>query len=94
MNRFSNPILINAHALPTDIDEPHAQAGNHLRVATHPELGLPVAPFIVHRAIAESRKGLNTRQTATFLDKNDQVVSLPFTVTPDNPLRIEIVRGA
>ncbi|MEL6678363.1 MAG: hypothetical protein AAFQ51_06615, partial [Pseudomonadota bacterium] len=93
MNRFSDPILMSAHALPVDQNEPHAQVGNHLRVATNPELGLPVAPFVVYRGFGESRKGLNTRQTANFMDKNGQPVSLPFTVTPDTPLTIEIVKG-
>jgi hypothetical protein len=85
---------MNAHALPVDIREPHAQVGNHLRVNTHPLLGLPVAPFVVQRAVIDNRKLLNTRETASYFDVRGNAVTLPYTVTPEKPLRIEIDLGA
>ena len=91
MQPFANPFLFNAHALPVDGNEPHAQVGNHLRVNTHPGLGLPVAPFIVRRAQIDNLKLLNTRSDALFFDKNDAPLTPPFNVTPDNPAYARIV---
>ena len=71
---------------------PHAQIGNHLRVNTHPLLGLPVAPFVVHRA--DIRVGsANKRTTASFFDDEGNSLSLPIDVTPDRPVNARMVRG-
>lgn len=88
--KYASPLLMNAHALPVDIGEPHAQVGNHLRVNSHPELGLPVAPFVVQRAVVTNRKSLNTRHTASIVDRNKNPVTLPYEVTPERPLTILI----
>ncbi|WP_289019758.1 hypothetical protein [Desulfobacter postgatei] len=88
----ANPLLFNAHALPVDNQDPHAQVGNHLRVNTHPLLGLPIAPFIVWRAVTNSLKGLNIRRDVVFRDKNG-VLEPPFDVTPDNPVTAHIALG-
>jgi hypothetical protein len=86
---FVNPSLFNAHALPAALDEPHAQMGNHVRVSHHPLLGLPVAPFILQRAVPKSRKELVYRDDATFASAAG-VLSLPVTVTPDRPLTVSL----
>lgn len=86
MTDFITPYLFNAHALPVDTDEPHAQHGNHLRVNHHPLLGLPVAPFLVARAEVDNLKLLNTRNDARFYDRNNNELLPPFNVTPDNPV--------
>ncbi len=76
MQHHVNPLLMNAHALPVDIREAHAQAGNHLRVSTHPLLGLPVTPFVVYRAVPDSRKILVKRKVASYID---DVTGLPLS---------------
>lgn len=94
MQSFINPTLFNAHALPVDNNEPHAQVGNHLRVNTHPLLGLPVAPFVVHRAVIDNTKVLNVRTEAVFTDENGRILVPPFDVTPGNPVTARIVLSA
>lgn len=94
MQSFTNPTLFNAHALPVDNNEPHAQVGNHLRVNTHPLLGLPVAPFVVHRAVIDNTKVLNVRTESVFTDENGRVLIPPFDVTPGNPVTARIVLSA
>ena len=91
---FTHPNLFNAHALPVDDNEPHAQVGNHLRVNTHPLLGLPVAPFLVERAVMGSVRGLNTRSDVVFTDKDGRLVLAPFDLTPDDPVTVHIVLSA
>lgn len=93
MQPFVSPNLFNAHALPTDNDEPHAQLGNHLRVSTNPALGLPVAPFLVWRAHFAPISRLNRRTAAVFHDMDDQPLFPPFEVTPDRPAVSRIVLG-
>ena len=46
-----SPTLFNGHGLAAAISEHHAQPGCHVRVNTHPLLGLPVAPFIIWRGV-------------------------------------------
>lgn len=90
-----NPLLMNAHALPVDINEPHAQAGNHLRVSTHPLLGLPVTPFVVYRATTGSRKSLIKRNTAIYIDDATQQRLLPpFSMRSGQSVTVTIARAA
>lgn len=91
MQPFVTPNLFNAHALPTDNDEPHAQLGNHLRVSSNPALGLPVAPFLVWRGHSAPISRLNRRTSAVFHDLDDQPLFPPFEVTPDRPAVARIV---
>lgn len=86
---FVNPALFNAHALPAAINEPHALAGNHIRVMHHPFLGLPVAPFILQRAVPKSRKSLTYRDEATFVGRFG-LLALPVTVSKDQPVMISL----
>ncbi|MDN3552027.1 hypothetical protein QWY74_00840 [Halomonas almeriensis] len=98
MSDFVTPYLFNAHALPVDSDEPHAQPGNHLRVNHHPLLGLPVAPFLVARASVDNLKRLNTRNDARFYinkdSENEQELLPPFNVTPESPVTAVISLAA
>ena len=89
---FANPTLLNGHALPVDNDEPHVQPGSYLRVSHHPLLGLPVAPFVISRAMMESPKQLNKRNEAVFTDRTG-VLTPPFVVTPGNPVTARVVLG-
>jgi hypothetical protein len=84
------PALMSTHGVPVDGDEPHAQIGNHVRVSTHPLLGLPVAPFIFDAAVLDLRR-LQTRSSAVFFDRFDRTVNPPFAVTPDEPITARIV---
>ncbi len=94
MQPFVDPHLFNAHALPVDVTEPHAQVGNHLRVDTHPMLGLPVAPFVVHRAEVDNLKLLNVRTAVVFSDRFGDPLVPPFDVTPENPVVARLERAA
>ena len=89
MADFVNPALFNAHALPADVDEPHAQVGNHVRMTHHPFLGLPVAPFILQRAVPESRKALVYREEATFLGPGG-ILTLPVAVSKEQPITVSL----
>ncbi|MCB6178582.1 hypothetical protein LHP98_10610 [Rhodobacter sp. Har01] len=89
MADFVNPALFNAHALPAAIDEPHAQPGNHVRVSHHPFLGLPVAPFILQRAVPRSRKDVQYRTEATFAGPAG-LLALPVAVTRQQPVTISL----
>jgi hypothetical protein len=81
-----SPTLFNAQALPADPADTHLQAGVHLRVGTNPLLGLPVAPFVVYRAIAKQGEDLKLRSDAVFVDSRGTLVAPPFTLAPDNPV--------
>lgn len=93
MEPYVTPFLLNGHALPVAADEPHAQVGAHLRVSHNPLFGLPVAPFLVWRAIARSRKALNKRQTVQFRYEDGGPLTAPFSVTPDRPVIARIPVG-
>jgi hypothetical protein len=80
-----SPTLFNAQALPADSGDTHLQPGVHLRVSANPLLGLPVAPFVVHRAVAKG-SDLKLRTDAVFLDSLGAIVAPPFTLTPGNPV--------
>lgn len=87
---FANPTLLNGHALPVSVNETHVQPGSHLRVSHHPLLGLPVAPFVISRAVVDSPKDLTIRNTVVFTDKTGVLIP-PFVVTPDNPVTARVV---
>ncbi len=92
---LASPILFGAHALPTGLAEDHARSGNHLRVHHHPMLGLPVAPFVIDRAVHQGTKGLKLRNTAFFYAADGQQLLPPFNVTPGMVItaRIGVVAG-
>src|SRR5262245_8456240 len=78
--------LFNTEVLAAAETEPHAQRGNHIRVNTHPRLGLPVAPFIIWRFDAHDSTRVTFRETGTFIDSHGRVLTTPFTLTVDNPV--------
>ena len=84
------PTLFNAQGLAATVNEPHARAGNHFRINTHPLLGLPVAPFIIWRAVVEDERGLQLRKEVTFRDDDNRTVTAPFTLTRDRPITASI----
>ena len=87
-----SPALFNAQVLATDDSDPHAQPGNHIRINAHPLLGLPVAPFFISRVVTRDGKGVSFRKYALFVDSNQQILTPPFTLTPDNPVTVYIPR--
>lgn len=80
------PFLFNVHALPAHPSLAHLQPGNHLRLAHHPLLGLPDAPFIVRRARFENIERFATRRDAVWVDSEERVLTPPFTLRPGNPV--------
>lgn len=88
---YAHPALMAVHGLPVDGDEPHAREGNHVRISTHPLLGLPIAPFIFDVAILDY-EDLATRSTAVFFDRFNRPVTPPVAVTPGNPVTARILR--
>ncbi len=77
--------------------DPHLTDGIHLRVYVAPQLGLPVCPFLVYRVDANIAEDLVTRGTRTgiaWVDAYGRVLTLPFTVTPDNPVTGHLLRNA
>ena len=81
-----SPTLFNAQALPADPNDPHLQPGIHLRVSSHPLLGLPVAPFVVWRALAKGPDRTKPRSDAVFVDSRGALLEPPFNLAPDNPV--------
>ena len=81
-----SPTLFNAHALPADPADTHLQPGIHLRVDAHPLLGLPVAPYIVWRAVLRDGRQVKLRDDVVFVDSRGRVLTAPFTLSPDNPV--------
>lgn len=81
-----SPTLFNAHALPADPADTHLQPGIHLRVDAHPLLGLPVAPYIVWRAVLRDAKQIKLRDDVVYVDSRGRVLTAPFTLSPDNPV--------
>jgi hypothetical protein len=85
------PALFGAHALPCTSSESHARAGNHLRLHHHPLFGLPVAPFIIERAVMDSPKPLRRRHNAVrFYTASGVEITPPFNVHPDSPVTARI----
>jgi hypothetical protein len=89
-----SPTLFNAHALPADPADTHLQPGIHLRVDAHPLLGLPVAPYIVWRAVLRDARQIKLRDDAVFVDSRGRVLTAPFTLTPDNPVTAHLALAA
>ncbi len=77
------------------VGDPHLADGIHLRVYVAPQLGLPVCPFLVYRVEEEIVRELVARGTRTgiaWVDSHGRVLTLPFTVTPDNPVTGHLLR--
>lgn len=77
--------------------DPHLTDGIHLRVYVAPDIGLPVCPFLVYRVPESVAKGLlsgNGRTDIAWVDSRGRVLTLPFAVTPDNPVTGHLLRNA
>jgi hypothetical protein len=89
-----SPQLLNVQAFPAQLSEPHLKAGNHLRIAHHPLLGLPHAPFLVSRATTDSMKGLAERKNAIWTDSRGNILTPPFQMSADNPVTARLILPA
>lgn len=83
-----NDVLM-AFGLHAPASEPHAQHGNHIRVTSHPLLGLPVAPLMFWRAEISPKDIGQFRDDVTYFDRDDQVMTAPPQVSPGQPVRVE-----
>jgi hypothetical protein len=83
-----SPTLFNAQALAADPADTHLQPGIHLRVAAHPLLGLPVAPFVVWRATSTDAGAFEKvlRTDVVYVDSRGRLLEAPFELTPGNPV--------
>ncbi|ASJ73309.1 hypothetical protein [Granulosicoccus antarcticus] len=83
MTEFANPGLLNLQALYVDKSDSHAREGVHVRVAHHPLLGLPAAPFVLERADVRDRdfKQLNHRTDAVWRSKAGNILQPPFSMS-------------
>jgi hypothetical protein len=86
-----SPQLLNLQAFPAQSSEPHLRPGNHLRIAHHPLLGLPQAPFLVSRARTDSMKGLAERTNAIWTDSRGNILTPPFQMSADNPVTARLI---
>lgn len=96
MDSFSHPGLLHLQALYIDHTDTHARHGAHVRVAHHPWLGLPVAPFVLERADVD-RDSINRlffRQEALFTDQTGAVRTPPFAMLPGDEITAHIPTGA
>lgn len=81
--------VLSTFGLYADPDEPHAKAGNHVRVATHPLLGLPVAPLMFWRGqIEPDEVGRFARTDVTAVAADGAVLTVPFDVSPAMPVTV------
>lgn len=77
--------------------DPHLVDGVHLRVYVAPEIGLPICPFLVYRvpeSVAQQLVGGSARTDIAWVDAFGRVLTLPFAVTPDNPVTGHLLRNA
>lgn len=66
----------------------HLPFGVHVRALPSARLGIPATPLVVSRAIVEASTLLQLAATdgLTWIDSKGALLTLPFTVTPDNPV--------
>lgn len=75
------------------VGDTHLAEGMHYRVLINPLLGLPVAPLAISKInLAGNAKGL-TRRDVVWVDSHQVQRTVPFTVTPDNPVTAHIPPG-
>src|ERR1035437_1811885 len=70
------------------VSDTHLPVGVHVRALPSPRLGLPATPLIVYRSVLDPAtiKALGQTDGVTWIDSNGAAVSLPFNVTPENPV--------
>lgn len=65
----------------------HLAPGVHFRLLMSPLLGLPAAPFEVHRiALGTGAGKAQLRTDIRWIDSHGKVLTAPFDVVPDNPV--------
>lgn len=81
--------VLSVFGLFADPSEPHAQAGNHVRVLTHPLLGLPAAPVMFWRGqIGPDQVASFARTDITAVAADRTVLTVPFDVSPEIPVTV------
>ncbi|MEL6894078.1 MAG: hypothetical protein AAFP84_20985, partial [Actinomycetota bacterium] len=80
--------VLNVHGLYADPIEPHARPGNHVRVTSHPLLGLPAAPLMYWRGMLDDKSMRRLRTDVTFRDLDGSTLTAPVEVRPDRPIEV------
>jgi hypothetical protein len=70
------------------VSDTHLPMGVHVRALPSPRLGLPATPLVVYRSVLDRAmiKALGRTDGVTWIDSHGATVSLPFNVTPENPV--------
>ncbi|GAB2860998.1 hypothetical protein GCM10027277_32050 [Pseudoduganella ginsengisoli] len=70
------------------VGDSHLPPGIHVRCLPAPRLGLPATPLMVTRTIipAGVLEQMARNDGVVWIDSQGNTLSLPFTVTPDNPV--------
>lgn len=70
------------------LGDSHLPPGIHVRCLPSPRLGVPATPLMVTRTIisASILEQMAHGEGVTWIDSHGNTLSLPFTVTPDNPV--------
>lgn len=70
------------------VGDSHLPRGIHVRAVPTPRLGLPATPLVVTRSVLDLRmmEQLASGDGVTWIDSKGNTLTLPFTVTPDNPV--------
>ena len=95
MKTYQNPNLLHLQALFIDNSDSHARQGAHVRVAHHPLLELPVAPFVLERADIDEKllPKLQLRNEALFIDQNGRRRLPPFSMARGDVITIKLPTG-
>ena len=70
------------------VGDSHLPRGIHVRVIPTPRLGLPATPLVVTRTVFDARilEKLADSDGMTWIDSKGNTLTVPFTVTEDNPV--------
>lgn len=70
------------------IGDTHLPPGIHVRALPSPQLGVPATPLVVYRAVLtpDRIKRLSVGTGMTWIDSRGVTRTVPFDVTPDNPV--------
>lgn len=86
--------LLTLAGMPATATEPHLPRGNHLRVSHHPGLGLPVAPFILQRAMIDGHPDeVAQRRDVVLHDGAGRLLSLPLDLEAGQTVFAAIPQG-
>ncbi|WNG58797.1 hypothetical protein F0U59_31740 [Archangium gephyra] len=70
------------------VGDTHLPAGIHVRCLPTPRLGVPATPLLLTRTVIKASivEEVARSEGVTWVDSKGTTLSLPFTVTPDNPV--------